>query len=230
VPTLGDYLTQTRQLLRDPAAGGTWSDTELTRYITLARRRRDLLARLAVLTVSLPLTAGQSIYSLATVATTGSVVMGTTTLTPVDVDQIVLMPLGQTGFWRFPLGRTAPSLAQVWKAPLWQTWPSVYAMYGPDTVMLVPVPAQAYPAEWMLAGYLPDLVNTSDTDPIGAPWADAVPFGAAWIAKTAAQRFDEAREFFGMFREQLGLNQMAARPMALPYPWGDAGAWLDEML
>jgi len=229
VPTLGDYLAETRQLLRDPSAS-TWSDTELTRYVTLARRRRDLLARLAVLTVSLPLTAGQSVYSLATVAATGTPVMGTTTLTPVDVDQIVVAPLGQTGFWRFSLGRAAPSLAQVWKAPLWQTWPSVYALYGPGQVLLAPVPAQAYPAEWMLAGYLPDLVQTTDTDPIGSPWADAVPFGAAWLAKVAAQRFDEAQQFFAMFREHLTLHQVAARPMHLPYPWGDTAAWLDEAL
>jgi hypothetical protein len=229
VPTLGDYLTQTRQLLRDPSAG-TWSDAELTRYVTVARRRRDLLARLAVLTVSLPLTAGQSVYSLATVASTGTPVMGTTSMVPVDVDTIIVMPLGDSGFWRYPLGRLPATMAQVRKSPPWQTWPHGYAVYGPGQVMLVPTPAQAYPAEWMLAGYLPDLVNLTDTDPVGSPWADAVPFGAAWLAKVAAQRFDEAAQFFAMFREHLTLHQVAARPMALPYPWGDEGAWLDEML
>lgn len=228
MPTLQDYLDETRRLLRDPRAE-TWTDQELIAHINRARRRRDLLLRLAVATVTVSLTAQQSVYTLATLLSGGTLTAGSQGIVPVDVEAVYVMPVGGTGTWRFPLGRTAPSQLVGWLSPAWLTWPQVYALYGPGQVMLAPPPAQAYPSAWAMVGVWPKLVLTTDADPVAEPWSDAVPFGAAELAKEGAQRFDEAQHFGQRFSQALGLERTAARPGHLPYPWADLSAWLDEV-
>ena len=220
--TLGDYLADTRRLLRDSGTSPLYSTPDLTSFINRAMQQRDLDLGLNRSRVSFTLITGQAQYSIASILATGNVLTGSAAPNMIDILSIVVIPLGQApGGVRYPLGRWPYSRLAYLISTSYPTYPVAYAMYGTQTVILGPPPAGAYPSEFDFFGYASPLVLTTDADPQPYPWTDPVPFLAAHFAKVQAQRFDEAKNFWDLYMLRLSMVRARGRPLAITKPFAD---------
>jgi hypothetical protein len=137
-----------------------------------------------------------------------------------DVRSIIVMPMGAGTIPRYPLGRRAYTdpLVTVLLSTSYPSYPVVYALYGPTTVVLAPPPAQAYASEFDFIAYSADLVNPADQDNLPYPYTDPVPFLAAGFAKVTSQRFDEAKEFGAMYAERANRVNIGSRAIQVKNP------------
>lgn len=226
-PTLGGYQTSLRRLLRD-ASGTLYATTDLTAFINEARHQRDLDTRLVRKVVGYNFVANQADYSLATVQSAGTFLRGVATCVPREVVSLNYIPNGGTAGGvglRVPLGRWPYSRLSVLVSASWPSYPKFYAMVGFDQITLGPPPAIAYPAEWDVVGIFPDLVNDGDVEPMADPWNDPLPYLAGYIAKTNAQRFDEAQAFLQQYVQRMrwvnqGIFQYAIANPGADFPQG----------
>jgi len=221
ISTLSDYLTQTRRLLRD-STGALYADSDLVEFVNRAIRQRDLDLGYNRLKLSFTLTTGTHTYSYATILAGGTVMIGPTSANIQDVLSIMVMPLGSgTSTIRYPLGRWPYSKLAYLLSTSYPTYPSVYALYGPTTVVLGPPPAGNYPVEFDFLAYSADLVNPTDADTQPYPYTDPVPFMAASFAKVSVQRFDEADGFQAQYDRRLMRVRGRARSLMIQNPWSD---------
>lgn len=218
---LSDYLTQTRQLLRD-STGALYTDPDLTYFINTALRQRDLDLGFNRVRYSFTLVSGTYSYSFAAIVAGGTVLSGNANAILQDVFSLIVMPLGgATSSIRYPLGRWPYSKLAYLLSTAYPTYPAFYAMYGPSTIMLGPPPNGAYPCEIDCIGYSADLVNPSDQDQMPYPATDLIPYQAAALAKTQAQRFDEAEKFDQVYQRRLMRVRARMHPLSVPNPWSD---------
>lgn len=219
--TLSDYRTQTRRLLRD-STGALYTDSDLTEFINRAMRQRDEDLGYNRLLMSFTLVASTFRYSYSTIASGGAVLIGSASAVIQNVRSIIIMPLGgATSSVRYPLGRWPYSKLAFLLSTSFPTYPVVYALYGPSTIVLAPPPAGNYAAEFDFIAYSTDLVATSDQDILPYPYTDLVPFMAASFAKVQAQRFDEANQFEEQYMKRLMRVRGHVRDFAVANPLSD---------
>lgn len=218
---LSDYLTQTEALLRD-ANNSLYTQADLTSFINRAMRQRDLDLRLNRLKVTFTLVTNTYDYKFTDIVASGTVVDGNANVNLMDLISIIVIPLGSaTSAVRYPLARWPYSRLAPILSTSYPTYPTAYAMYGPTNVILGPPPAGNYPSEWDFRTYSPDLVNSTDQDPMPYPYTDPVPFLAAYFAKIQAQRFDEAQALMQTYKDRLAFVRGGSRSQMVQNPWGD---------
>ena len=218
---LSDYLTAVEALLRD-ATLSLYTSADLTSFINRAMQQRDLDLGLNRLRVSFTLTSGTSDYSFASINAGATVLDGNTNVNLQDVLSIIVIPLGTASsavrypLQRWPYTKLAPLLSTTYP-----TYPIAYSVYGASNIILGPPPAGNYPSEFDFICYSPNLVNSTDQDPMPYPFTDPVPFLAASFAKMQAQRFDEAERFGAIYAERMNRVRARARPISVRNPWDD---------
>ena len=95
----------------------------------------------------------------------------------------------------------------------WLNNPVVWASYGQGangSVYLAPIPANPFNMEWDTYCVPIPLVNDGTAEAIPYPWTDAVPYYAAYLAASNAQRAQDAASMFG----QYGVFMKRARAMS----------------
>lgn len=205
--TLSSYLADTRRTLHD-ASGKYWTDADLTSYINRAMQQRDWDTGQNRLLQSIALSVGQSVYTF------NQSPFNTSTL---DVLGIVVL----VGNFRYQLAQVGytelGSVLQPYQG--YQSIPVGFAKYKANTVILAPIPQQAYTAEFDTLIASTALVANTDADPLPYPWTDPVPFLAAHFAKLALQQYDEADKFLQLYQQRLMWVTAGSRGMGIAQPY-----------
>lgn len=218
---LSDYLTQVERLLRD-ANNSLYTSADLTEFINRAMRERDLDLGLTRLRVSFTFATGQSDYTFASLVATSTVLDGNSNVNIYDLLSIIVIPIGGAGSAvRYPLAKWPYTKLAPLLSTSYPTYPVAYATYGATNLIIGPPPAGNYPSELDFLCYSPDLVNTTDQDPMPYPYTDPVPFLAASFAKMQAQRFEEADKFSAIYQERMNRVRARSRAIAVSNPWSD---------
>ena len=211
MPTLSEYITDTRRLLHD-VNGNFWTDAELTSYINEGRANtvRDSACKRVLQTHTLSV-------GLETISYV-DLPEGTNTL---DVLNINL-------YWgdsRWPMYYMAWTDFNA-QLRFWQNYtgrPIGFSLYGYKTIYIGPKPDQTYTVELDTVVLPTDLVSGSspDTD-IPDPFTEAPPFFAAYMAKFQEQSYGEAEIFKQEYtKEILGcLNSTFTRRLPSVYQSG----------
>ena len=198
--TLQDYLDEVRLYLNDGSAT-YWSDAQLTFYINKAIKQRDRDTGENRSRFLYALTTGTSVYSITTVAASGTMLAGGASSNPFDV-------LGITVVWgnmRYPLAQLDFTTVGWQYQPYvgYNDLPQKFAKYGATSVVLGPPPNQDYPVEWDLLNSTTVLAAPTDTDALDYPWTDPVPFKACQFAKVQLQQFEEADRYGQLYMARL---------------------------
>lgn len=211
MPTLSEYITDTRRLLHD-VNGNFWTDAELTSYINEGRANtvRDSGCRRVLQSHTL-------VYNVETIAFS-ALPQGSSTI---DILNINL-------YWgdsRWPLYYMAWTDFNA-QLRFWQNYtgrPIGFSMYGPKTIYIGPKPDQAYTVELDTVVLPTPLVSGSDVDTdIPDPFTEAVPYFAAHKAKYQEQSYGESEIFKQEYtKEILGcLNSTFTRRLPSVYQSG----------
>src|SRR5262249_40742625 len=103
--TLASYRADTQRLLRDSTAQ-LYAVVDLNAFINRAIGQRDLDLRINRLKYSFQVTTSVFSYSITTITTGGTLMTGTSTVTPVDALSVVVIPIGGANSGvRYPLAR-----------------------------------------------------------------------------------------------------------------------------
>lgn len=189
MPTLQEYLTETRYLLHD-STGNYWSDVELTTYINDGRNKvvGDTGCNRS-LQVLASVTQGVEVYTYSTFPVDVAQGMPST----IDVLNVTLrwgstrVVLGQMSFSEFNARfRTYQNL---------QSRPIAFAKYGQSSLYLGPTPDQTYSIELDTVVLPKKLVVSSDVCVLNFPYTSPVPYHAAYRAKYKEQSFAEANNY-----------------------------------
>ena len=211
MPTLNEYITDTRRLLHD-VNGNFWTDAELTSYINEARGNtvRDSGCRRILQTHTLSIGVETIAFS--------ALPQGSSTL---DVLNINL-------YWgdsRWPMYYMAWTDFNA-QLRFWQNYngrPIGFSMYGYKTIYIGPKPDQTYTVELDTVVLPTPLVTGADPETqIPDPFTEAVPYFAAYKAKYQEQSYGEAEIFKQEYtKEILGcLNSTFTRRIPSVYQSG----------
>ena len=211
MPTLSDYITDTRRLLHD-VNGNFWTDAELTSYINEGRANTVRDSGCKRVLQSYTLTVGVETIPFS------SLPQGNNTL---DILNINL-------YWgdsRWPMYYMAWTDFNA-QLRFWQNYngrPIGFSMYGYKTIYIGPKPDQTYTVELDTVVLPTDLVSGADPDTdIPDPFTECVPFFAAYMAKFQEQSYGEAEIFKQQYtKEVLGcLNSTFTRRLPSVYQSG----------
>lgn len=211
MPTLNDYITDTRRLLHDVNAN-FWTNAELTSYINEGRANTVRDSGCKRVLQQHTLTVGVETIPFA------SLPQGSNTL---DILNINL-------YWgdsRWPMYYMAWTDFNA-QLRFWQNYngrPIGFSMYGYKTIYIGPKPDQTYTVELDTVVLPTDMVNTSDVETdIPDPFTECVPFFAAYMAKFQEQSYGEAEIFKQQYtKEVLGcLNSTFTRRLPSVYQSG----------
>lgn len=190
MPTLTEYITETRRLLHD-AVGNFWDDSELTDYINDARKRTVSDTGCLRSLQAFNLVAGTEAYSY--------------TLLPQGSRTIDVMGINVIwGNLVYPLGFTAWSdlsaKLRVW--PTFRQQPVLFSTYGQNTFYVGPIPDQAYPVEIDSVVLPIDLLTSLPglEDQIIYPFSMPIAYYAAHKAKYKEQSYGESSKFLADYR------------------------------
>lgn len=210
MPTLSQYITETRRLLHD-ANGTMWTNTELTDYINEARNKVALDTYCLRSLEDVTLASGTETYAIQSV----------TTLTTRAIDVINLTVLW--GNQRVPLLQMVwtefNANMRVWQA--FQNMPAAYSKYPGSlgVIYIGPVPNDTYESEWDVA-YIPTpLVTDATVDPFTYPYNAPVAYYAARTAKYKQQAYGEAALFEQQYRQQAAWAISSTFTRVLPNPY-----------
>jgi hypothetical protein len=211
MPTLNEYITETRRLLHDVNAN-FWTDQELTDYINDARGHtvQDSGCRRVLQTYTL--TVGDETVDFA------DLTQGNNTI---DILNINL-------YWgdsRWPMYYMAWTDFNA-QLRFWQNYngrPIGFSIYGAKTIYIGPKPDQAYEIE-LDTVVLPSPLVTggqADTD-IPIPYYEAVAYYAASKAKYQEQSYGESELFKQEYTKQIlgALNSTFTRRLPSVYQSG----------
>lgn len=213
--TLASYLLDVRRLLHD-ANGVYFSDADLTAFINRAMQQRDWDTGENRTTQSITLVVGQSTYNYND--TVGPPAFDDNTI---DVLGIVVLvnnvrvQLSQVSYTE--LG----SAIQTYQG--FQSIPVAFAKKGAATIVLAPIPQQAYVTEWDTLQVSTPLVDSADADPLPYPWTDPVPFLAAHFARLELQQYDEADRYLQLYQQRLSWVMGGSRGMGISQPYAGSG-------
>jgi hypothetical protein len=211
MPTLNEYITETRRLLHDVNAN-FWTDQELTDYINDARGHtvQDSGCRRVLQTYTL--TVGDETVDFA------DLTQGNNTI---DILNINL-------YWgdsRWPMYYMAWTDFNA-QLRFWQNYngrPIGFSIYGAKTIYIGPKPDQVYEIELDTVVLPSPLVtgSQSDTD-IQSPFYEAVAYYAAHKAKYQEQSYGESEIFKQEYTKQIlgALNSTFTRRLPSVYQSG----------
>ena len=211
MPTLNEYITETRRLLHD-TNGNFWTTAELTDYINDARGHTVQDSGCRRIIQNYTLTIGDETIAFVDLPE------GNNTI---DVLNINL-------YWgnsRWPLYYMAWTDFNA-QLRFWQNYngrPIGFSIYGAKTIYIGPKPDQAYVVELDTVVLPTPLVsgNESDTQ-IPSPYFEAVAYYAAHKAKYQEQSYGEAEIFKQEYTKQVlgALNATFTRRIPSPYSSG----------
>lgn len=196
--TLASYRTQVRRLLHD-ANDSQWSVTAKDAYVNEAIQRRDLDTGANRVIQVVNLVTGTDTYAFTALGDP----------TAFDVISICLRYGGQ----RVVLGQHSVTelnaFVRTWIT--YRSYPVAWAKLGAASVLLGPIPSQAWVTEWDTSVITPTLATDASVDPLPYPYTIAVPYYAAYLAKLNERRYQEADTFQGLYRQELlgAVNQRA---------------------
>ena len=189
--TLTNYLTETRRLLHD-STGTYWQDAELIDYINDGRNQVVADTGCNRVLQSVSTVTSQEIYSYSALPNAFSTI---------DVLNITLL----WGSSRIPLGYM-PFTEFNQQLRFFQNQvsrPSVFTIYGMNSVRLGPVPDQIYGMEWDTVVIPAALVNYADQDILNFPYTSPVAYWAAYKAKEKQQSNEDADRFKAQYKEKV---------------------------
>ena len=208
--TLSGYITQTRRLLHDVNAN-FWTDAELTDYINDGRNTlvRDTGCNRVLQSHTAP--AGVETVSFTALP------QGDKTIDVINVNL----------YWgnsRIPLYYLAWTDFNA-QLRYWQNYtgrPIAYSMYGPKQLYIGPSPDQSYVMEFDTVVEVDPMVNGSDVETLPAPFTEAIPFFAAYMAKYQEQSYGEAEIFDQQYNKHVReiLGSTFTRRLPTPYVAG----------
>lgn len=195
---LNAYLARTNQLLQNPAAtNALYSPVDLTAYINSARGQLAGETECVRANGSLPLTYNTISYGFASivpgVAGTAGVFNVRGTTIGIAEGQVWLAPRPFPYFQLYYLNNPVPNLGQ----------PHSYSQFGQGetgTLYFWPVPDYGYTASVDVICVPAPLVDDSSPECIPYPYTDAVPYYAAYLALSSAQRFQDADRMWQQYQ------------------------------
>ena len=211
MPTLNDYIVETRRLLHD-VNGNFWTTAEITSYVNDARSHTVQDSGCKRVIQSYTMSVGQETI------TYSALPQGTNTI---DVLNINL-------YWgdsRWPLYYMAWTEFNA-QLRFWQNYngrPIGFSIYGSKTIYIGPKPDQAYELELDTVVLPTELVNTGDEDDdIPSPFTEAVAYYAASRAKYQEQSYGESEIFKQEYTKQIlgALNSTFTRRLPSVYQSG----------
>jgi hypothetical protein len=211
MPTLSDYITETRRLLHD-VNGNFWTDSELTDYINDARGHTVQDSGCRRILQNYTLTVGDETIDYLDLP------QGNNTI---DILNINL-------YWgdsRWPMYYMAWTDFNA-QLRFWQNYngrPIGFSIYGAKTIYIGPKPDQVYEIELDTVVLPSPLVtgSQSDTD-IQSPFYEAVAYYAAHKAKYQEQSYGESEIFKQEYTKQIlgALNSTFTRRLPSVYQSG----------
>jgi hypothetical protein len=226
------YLTQTRALLQLPGTASTslYSDTDLTRYINLARGQMSIEPQ------------NSCIRSLGTIST----VIGQQPYLFAGINTGVSATTGIAGVMNIrSLSYAVPgSNGALWMSPRTWPWFSLYELNNvvPDSgpprswaqfaqgaggsFYVSPLPDLAYVLSCNAVCYPIPLVDDTTVEAIPYPWTDCIPFFAAYWALLSSQtqaRMADALNYYKMYEEFSDRARKASNPDTLRWMYQQSG-------
>lgn len=208
--TLSGYITQTRRLLHDVNAN-FWTDAELTDYINDGRNTlvRDTGCNRVLQSHTAPASVETISFS--------ALPQGDKTIDVINVNL----------YWgnsRIPLYYLAWTDFNA-QLRYWQNYtgrPIAYSMYGAKQLYIGPSPDQSYVMEFDTVVEVDPMVNGSDVETLPAPFIEAIPFFAAYMAKYQEQSYGEAEIFDQQYNKHVReiLGSTFTRRLPTPYVAG----------
>lgn len=211
MPTLNDYITETRRLLHD-VNGNFWTNAELTDYINDARGHTVQDSGCRRVLQNFTLTVGDETIDYLDLP------QGNNTI---DVLNINL-------YWgdsRWPMYYMAWTDFNA-QLRFWQNYngrPIGFSIYGAKTIYIGPKPDQAYEIELDTVVLPSPLVTGSQSDTeIQSPFYEAVAYYAAHKAKYQEQSYGESEIFKQEYTKQIlgALNSTFTRRLPSVYQSG----------
>ena len=178
--TVNDHVDELKRIVHDPDQQ-YWSDSFMVNAVNRAIKQRDQSTGGNRTLLPFTLTAGDGTYSFSDVGNTRVF----------DVVGISVLFNGQ----RVVLNQI--SYTDLVASPRYQAWttyrdvPRAFARYGANSVVLAPLPSQAYETEWDCCIVSADLTG-SDSDPLPYPYTEPVPWFAAYLCKSNMRAWQEA--------------------------------------
>ena len=211
MPTLSDYITETRRLLHD-VNGNFWTDSELTDYINDARNHTVQDSGCRRILQNYTLTVGDETIDYLDLP------QGNNTI---DILNINL-------YWgdsRWPMYYMAWTDFNA-QLRFWQNYngrPIGFSIYGAKTIYIGPKPDQVYEIELDTVVLPSPLVTGSQSDTeIQSPFYEAVAYYAAHKAKYQEQSYGESEIFKQEYTKQIlgALNSTFTRRLPSVYQSG----------
>lgn len=219
---LNQYLTQTAQLLQNPAAPTPlYSTANLTQFINTARGQLAAESECIRLYTSQNLTVAARVFPFSGF----TIPSGQGIEAPIKVNtlwysvasgQKWITPRSFEWFGLYSLNHPVPASGQ----------PARWAQYGQGvsgTIYIDPLPDNAYLVFADTVCYPIALATDSDVEAIPYLWTDAVPYFAAYLALLSSQgtaRMQDAQRMFQLYEEFTNRARRFATPGLLPgnYP------------
>lgn len=191
---LNAYLTQTSRLLHDPN-NQNYSISDLTAYINIARGQ-----------ISAVSSSVRNLNIINTVAGTETYAMPNPNANGIGAGLAFFGISCPWGTYKPTLDRYTWSEFQAYFrlfSGTVQGFPECWAQFGKgsnSTFYLFPIPTQVFALEVDCCHQVLPLAADSDPEALSYPYTDCVPFHAAWLAYTNAQRFQEARAMLDTYK------------------------------
>jgi hypothetical protein len=211
MPTLNDYIVETRRLLHD-VNGNFWTTPEIIDYVNDARAHVVQDSGCKRVIQSFTMSVGQE----------------TIAYSPYHRVLIRLIFLISTS-----IGVTPASRCTTWRGQILTpscgsgktttAGPLAFSIYGVKTIYIGPKPDQTYELEIDTVVLPTALVNTGDDDTdIPTPFTEAVAYFAAHKAKYQEQSYGESEIFKQEYTKQVigALNSTFTRRLPSPYQSG----------
>lgn len=211
MPTLNDYITETRRLLHD-VNGNFWTTAEITDYVNDARGHTVQDSGCKRVLQSYTMSVGQETINFSALP------QGNNTIDCLNINL----------YWgdsRWPMYYFAWTEFNA-QLRFWQNYngrPIGFSMYGPKTIYIGPKPDQAYVVELDTVVLPTPLTNpTANDDDIPSPFYEAVAYYAAHKAKYQEQSYGESEIFKQEYTKQIlgALNSTFTRRIPSVYQSG----------
>ena len=186
---LATYLTQTAQLLQNPAAPASlYSSSDLTGWINTARGQLAIESECIRSLGSMTTTSGTKSYAFSTIG------IGTSSITGIQgIINVRMLALAYSG----GVAQLSPRSWEeffsffICQSPvLSNAQPTDWAQFQQGVsgnIYFSPTPDATYTVTADAVGYPIPLVDDTTVESIPYPWTDAVPYFAAYLALLAAQ-------------------------------------------
>ena len=139
--------------------------------------------------------------------------------TTIDIMNITII----NGQQRMPLNWMVYTQFTAYVRP-WTTFvaqPTCFSLYGQNTIYIGPRPDQTYPLEIDSVVMPPDMANTTDVDPILAPYTSPVAYYAASLAYKYQQQTAESEYYTKAFERDIALVMQGVSQRRVFSPFTD---------